>query len=86
MILPCAHAFGEAKRIMSLMSIGISICQNLNIHRPHQQSETDVTSDALILREIQKRTWAFLYIQDSYLISFKKAHSISDLHAILDYL
>ncbi|KAL4963595.1 fungal specific transcription factor domain-containing protein [Aspergillus stella-maris] len=80
-VMPCAHAFGDNKRIITLLSSAISIAQTMGLHQLDPDSCTTKKLPAeLIHREICKRIWCFLTIQDAYLITFKRAYIIHPQH------
>lgn len=60
----------------------MSVCtaQLMQLHRMQLQPKPESAAN-VISREVQKRLWSFLYIQDSYLVTFKRSYSIVTSHA-----
>lgn len=54
--------------------------QIMNLHRMEPKPVEPASVTDIVSREIQKRVWCFLCIQDSYLITFKRSYSIVMLH------
>ncbi|KAI9727440.1 MAG: hypothetical protein M1834_008384 [Cirrosporium novae-zelandiae] len=79
-ILLCAHSFGEAKRIMVLLSSATSIAQDMNLHRLGPNRFNLLPFEQVVNREIGKRIWCFLSTQDWFLIPFKNCYSIFPNH------
>jgi len=75
-IVPCAHAFGESKRIIVLLATAAAIAQSMNLHRLGPDPSTALKPQDFVTREIHKRIWCFLVVQDSYLVSFRKTFCI----------
>ncbi|KAJ9143381.1 hypothetical protein NKR23_g6631 [Pleurostoma richardsiae] len=80
LLLPCAHAFGDTKRIIVLLSSAACIAQIMQLHLLGPDPSSLCSIDDALTREIKKRVWYFLVVQDSYLITFKKAYSICMSH------
>ncbi|ETS80344.1 hypothetical protein PFICI_07873 [Pestalotiopsis fici W106-1] len=79
-LLPCCHFFGDSKRIMILLAMANVTAQIMGLHRVQAKSERPESVSEVISREVQKRVWCCLCIQDSYLITFKRSYSISMAH------
>ncbi|KAL4951137.1 hypothetical protein BDW69DRAFT_186666 [Aspergillus filifer] len=79
-VIPCAHAFGDNKRIVTLQSSAISIAQTMGLHQLGPDPSTPKPPADLVHREICKRIWCFLTIQDAYLITFKQTYIIHPQH------
>ncbi|KIW00359.1 uncharacterized protein PV09_08072 [Verruconis gallopava] len=79
-ILPCCHAFGDGKRIIVLLAMANAAAQMMNLHRLEPSQQRSWTMPEIIDREIKKRVWCFLCIQDHYLTTFKRSYSIVMAH------
>ncbi|KAL6353960.1 hypothetical protein LRP88_12955 [Fusarium phalaenopsidis] len=81
LIVPCAYALGDSKRIIVLLSSATCIAQLMRIHVLGPTPSEPASANSLMEHEIKKRIWYFLVIQDSYLTTFKGTYNIVPAHA-----
>ncbi|CAH0045706.1 unnamed protein product [Clonostachys solani] len=81
MFVPCGYAFGDTRRMITLLSSACCIAQLMQLHNLEEQPPGERTAGHIMQHEIKKRVWAFLVIQDSYLVSFKHTYSIQLTHS-----
>lgn len=70
------HEYRESKRIIVLLATAAAIAQSMNLHRLGPDPSTALKPQDFVTREIHKRIWCFLVVQDSYLVSFRKTFCI----------
>ncbi|KAL1614318.1 hypothetical protein SLS56_012140 [Neofusicoccum ribis] len=71
----------DAKRIIVLLSSANCIAQMMQLHLLGPNPTSPYSLEDVVDREVKKRVWSYLVIQDSYLITFKRAYSIYLGHA-----
>ncbi|KAK7211584.1 hypothetical protein V2G26_018762 [Clonostachys chloroleuca] len=81
MFVPCGYAFGDTRRMITLLSSACCIAQLMQLHNLEERPPGEQTAEYAMQHELKKRVWAFLVIQDSYLVSFKHTYSIQLNHS-----
>jgi hypothetical protein len=69
-----AHMLGYSNGLSVLLASAVRIAQGLGLHRLAEEKETNQTTRTLINREIGRRVWCQLCIQDWFSIPFTESY------------
>lgn len=75
-----AHNLGQSQLNTTLLSAGIRIAESLGLHTIHDTDNEHLDWEASMEREVGKRVWCQLTIQDHFAIPFTDSYVISPTH------
>ncbi|KAJ4390870.1 hypothetical protein N0V93_004469 [Gnomoniopsis smithogilvyi] len=75
-----AHNLGQSQLNATLVAAGIRIAESLGLHAIHDTQNEQLDWEATISREVGKRAWCQLIIQDHFAIPFTDSYVISPTH------